>query len=261
MAANSKPDYGEVGTIFFQDGYQLAKEFIGQGISRTAVLQLMGSAYESIDGLIDSFRKRCMRESLTPDCQKGCTLCCSQAVLASNHEILMIWQYIDEHMPARLIDEIKSRNSARHTQTRQMSAMEFLHYMHPCPFLDDGSCLIYPVRPMACRCYLSESMKSCQDQYDNPKDRTSIAALFDFPLRAGRGFNEGIRSALMEAGLIPSEWLLETFMAKVLKDATILEAWLAGNTPFRIRKLTPEETRYMRENYGRSGEYPEPDPK
>ena len=253
MATNSKPDYGDVGTIFYNDGFRLAMEFISGGISRYTILQLMGSAYESIDGLINSFSNRCEREGMKVDCHKGCEYCCSQAVLASNHEVLLIWHYMDEHMTAGLIDAIKSRNSIKHKITHQMSAMEFLHYMHPCPFLEDGSCIIYPVRPMACRCYLSASMKSCQDQHDNPEDRTRIAALYEFPLKAVRSMNEGIRSALMETGLIPSEWLLETFMAAVYADETILETWLAGKTPFNIRNLTPDENRYMREHYDTSG--------
>jgi hypothetical protein len=62
--------------------------------------------------------------------------------------------------------------------------------------------------------------------------------------------NEGIRSALMEWGLIPSEWLMETFMHAVFDDESILDQWLEGKTPFKIRKLDPGETQYLREYYG-----------
>ena len=102
---------------------------------------------------------------------------------------------------------------------------------------------------MACRCYLSSSVESCRKQHDHPQDRSMMAALYEFPLQAGRGMNEGIRSALMEKGLIPSEWLLETFMAAVFEDIQITDSWLAGNTPFNIRKLSPEENRYLHDYY------------
>jgi Fe-S-cluster containining protein len=256
MDADRDSEYSDVGTIFFQDGYQLAKGFIGRGISRIAILQLMGAAYESIDGLIDSFRSRCEREDMRVDCRKGCVYCCSQAVLASNHEILILSHYVDEHVPSKVKKDIKTRTADKHEITRSMNAMEFLRYIHPCPFLEEGSCLIYPVRPMACRCYLSGNLKSCRNQNDNPDDRSAIAELYEFPLRAVRGMNEGIRSALMEAGLIPSEWLLETFMAAVLENPQILKVWLEGNTPFQIRELTPEENKFMREYYDPSGKSP-----
>ncbi len=241
--------FSDIATIFFQDGYRLARQYISGGTSREALLQLMHSAYASIDGLLDSFCRRCERESLPVECRKGCSWCCHQAVLASNHEILVIQQYLQDEVPEPLREGMRDRTYKKHEATRNMAAMEFLHYLHPCPFLEDGSCLVYPVRPMACRCYLSSSVKTCREQYDDPSDRTKIAALYDFPLKAGRGMNEGIRSALMEAGLVPSEWLLETFMAGVFSDGKILDSWLAGNTPFNIRPLTPEENRYLREFY------------
>ena len=247
MPEKKVPDYEDIGTIFFQDGLRLGRQFSSEGINRHAILQIMGAAYESIDGLIDSFRQRCKREGLAVDCRKGCSWCCSQAVLASNHEILVIQQYIKESVTEKILSEIKTRCAKKNEATRGMSAMEFLHYVHPCPFLDNGACLIYPARPMACRCYLSSSEKSCHDQYVHPKDRTKIASLYNFPLQAGRGINEGIRSVLMEKGLIATEWLLETFMAAVFKDEGILDNWLAGNTPFNIRTLTREENIYLRE--------------
>ena len=253
MPEKKKPDYVNIGTIFFQDGYRLARQYTSGGINRTAILQLMGVAYESINRLIDSFRKRCEREGLPIDCRKGCSWCCRQAVLASNHEILAIQQYLKDQVPETLLEGIKTRTRNKNAVTSGMSAMEFLHYMHPCPFLENGSCLIYQLRPMACRSYLSSSARSCRDQHDHPDDRTKMAALYDFPLRAGRGINEGIRSALMEKGLILSEWLLETFMAAVFEDELILDSWLAGNTPFNIRTLTGEENLYLREYQDNQG--------
>ena len=244
----SEPDYSAVGTVFFHDGYRLASEYLKDGTSRSALIQLMSSVYESVDGLIDSFTKRCEREGLAVDCRKGCSFCCSQAVLASPHEVLAIHEFLRNSLSAGT-ERIKMRAADKHSETKHMSAKEFLHFIHPCPFLEHGDCLVYPVRPMACRCYLSSDAGSCRDQYENPEDRKKIAALYDFPLKAGRSMNEGIRSALMEKGLVPSEWLLETFMAAVFEREGILASWLEGNTPFNIRRLTPEENRYLREYY------------
>lgn len=249
MNTEKQPDFREIGTIFFQDGYRLAKKYTGPPASKTGILQLMAEAYESIDGLIESFIKRCSIEGIPVDCHKGCGFCCSQAILASNHEIMVIWQYMSEHLDADTVFKIRSHTLIKHEKTRGMSAMEFLHYIHPCPLLLDGSCTIYPVRPMACRCYLSSNLQSCIEQHDKPEDRTAVAALFDFPLQAGRGMNEGIRSALMESGLIPSEWLLEFFMAALFEDGQKTDLWLSGDRPFNIRSLSPEENRYMREYY------------
>ncbi len=253
MEGIEKTDYSGIATVFFQDGYNLARQKTARGTGRKAILQIMQVAYESIDGLLDSFRRRCDRENLKVDCRKGCSWCCHQAVLASPHEILCISDYLENNVEEPTRERIRERAAGKHSVTREMNAMEFLHYLHPCPFLEKGCCLIYPVRPVACRCYLSSSFNSCREQVDNPEDRTKIAALYDFPLKAGRGMNEGIRSALMERGLIPSEWLLESFIAAIFEHEKILDAWLGGEAPFGIRKLSAEENRYLREYNGKQG--------
>jgi hypothetical protein len=237
----------DIGTIFFQDGYRLARQFLNGGVNRQAILNLMASAYESIDGLIQSFRRRCRVEGLKVDCRKECTYCCSQAVLASGHEVLAIWLYMHGNLDQGLMDEIREGSASKHRDTDEMQAMEFLHYIQPCPFLKNKACLVYPVRPMACRCYLSSSLKSCRDQYDQPRSGRRAAALYDFPLKAGRGMNEGIRSGLMESGLLPSEWLLECFIYRLFESEERLDEWLEGKPAFGIRSLSPEENRYMRE--------------
>jgi Fe-S-cluster containining protein len=249
MTVTGKPDYSDAATIFFHDGHRLATQFMEEEVSGSSVAGLMAAVYEALDGLIESFRNRCAREGLSVDCKKGCGLCCSQAVLVSAHEILLIRRYLDETIDRETLRGIRKRTLEKHNRTRGMTAMDFLHYLRPCPFLQDGCCVIYPVRPVACRCYLSASLDSCREQHDHPRDRSRIAALYEFPLRAGRAMNEGIRSALMESGLIPSEWLLEAFMAEVFKNGSVLESWLHGQPSFSIRTLTADENRYLRNYY------------
>ena len=249
MEVPGKPDYSDAAAIFFHDGYRLARQFMEDGISVSRIAGLMKAFYEALDGLIASFRNRCIREGLALDCRKGCDLCCSQAVLVSAHEILLIREYLDGLQDRATVRGIRKRSQAKHAVTRSMCAMDFLHYHHPCPFLLDGCCLVYPVRPVACRCYLSSSLESCRDQHDHPRDLNRIAALYEFPLRAGRAMNEGIRSALMESGLIPGEWLLEAFMAEIFENGSVLRAWVTGNASFNIRNLTAEENRYLRHYY------------
>jgi Fe-S-cluster containining protein len=127
-----------------------------------------------------------------------------------------------------------------------MKVWEFLHFIHPCPFLKDGSCIVYPVRPMACRIYLSCDSESCRAQYDSPEDSRIMARLYEFPLRAGRLFNEGIRHALAEKGIITSEWLIETFLCQVFDDPDILARWIDDYKSIRIREMSREEQLYMK---------------
>jgi Fe-S-cluster containining protein len=114
-------------------------------------------------------------------CSKGCSFCCSQYVGASLQECdaIVYWIYQHDHIlkdfllryPAwrnRLkehgvnFNEIDQAANICFRNPDDASAREV--YLHktaaygqldiPCPFLDDGSCSIYPVRPFVCAAYV-----------------------------------------------------------------------------------------------------------
>jgi len=238
----------EIDNIFYRDGYQLARAKLDAGPAAAAIHDIMETVYASIDGLIESFTGRCDQEGLTVDCRKGCTWCCSQAVLVSSHELMYLYNWIEKNLETPMLDRINQAAHTRNKHTEGMAAMEFLHFIHPCPLLDNGSCLAYPARPMACRIYLSASEYSCRMQYEKPDKASTMARLYEFPLRAGRLMNEGIRKALAEKGIVTSEWLMESLLDQVFTDKHILEGWIDDYKAFLIKEMSREEKLYMR-NY------------
>ena len=247
----------EYDNIFYQDGYQLAREILESSEPVKAIPEIMESAYRSIDGLIESFTGRCQREGLRVDCKKGCAWCCSQAVLISTHELMYLFAWMENNLTPAGIEKIRKRAEDKNKLTAGMNAMEFLHFVHPCPFLEEGVCQIYPVRPMACRIYLSSDENSCIQQYDQPDDPGVMARLYEFPLRAGRLLNEGIRKSLAETGVVTSEWLLESMLVQVFENRERLAGWINDYKAFMIRELSKEEKLYLRNyqaNQGSSAE-------
>jgi Fe-S-cluster containining protein len=253
MSTDRIPDLNEIGNIFFQDGYHMARGILDEGITKANLLRLVAKAYEAMDGLILSFRNRCLREGLRLDCRQGCSWCCHQAVLASTHEVLLISDYLAREMTDEQRQACCRNARNKESVTGNMRVEEFLRTQHPCPFLKNRSCQIYPVRPMACRCYLSAEESSCLAQYRQPESKETMAALYDFPLQAGRSLNEGIRAVLMHHGLITSEWLLEVLTSKTCEDDDLLDEWLSGKDPFGIRSLSAEENEYLREYREKQG--------
>jgi hypothetical protein len=259
MSVDRIPDLDDIGNIFFRDGFNLARKYLAGRLSTDRLTMLMTAAYEAVDGLIISFRNRCLREGLDIDCHKGCSWCCHQAVLASTQEVLLISRYLSEAMGEERQQAVLRDTREKEAVTGSMSVMEFLNYLHPCPFLRDRACTIYPVRPMACRIYLSSDVGSCLALYRMPGDPQIIAALYDFPLRAGRSINEGIRAVLVQQGIITSEWLLEVLISKSLSEAGIFDKWLSGGDPFAIRALSAEENDYLREYWDRQESFKDGD--
>lgn len=106
-------------------------------------------------------------------CAKGCAACCSQNVTITALEGEQILNQIlaegKEKWLAQKIDQQASPH--RPEQTINEYARICLDGGEPsqenpagpsrhCPFLEDGSCSIYQVRPFSCRCFLSKEQCS-----------------------------------------------------------------------------------------------------
>jgi Fe-S-cluster containining protein len=201
--------YEEIDTIFFDDGYRLAREIIGKEISNEKFILLTKALYENIDKLIDAFSLRVNQSDRRIDCKKACSWCCSQMVFANEWESEYLRRFMKKRFTGEKIAEIKIRAENKNQITREPGKKLVLKTRIQCPFLEQNICSIYPARPMACRIYLSEDVDSCIHEFSNPEDDENYARLYDFPLHAGRKMNEGIAAYLEELGMEVIEFRLE----------------------------------------------------
>lgn len=92
---------------------------------------------------------------------KGCNGCCYQLVMASAWEGALIAQHLSETgkdgLLRSVIDlgmatakEIKDPTNAKSVSS---AAVRYFSKGIPCPFLDDGACSIYGLRPVSCSSY------------------------------------------------------------------------------------------------------------
>lgn len=100
-------------------------------------------------------------------CSKGCSTCCSQNVTITALEGEKILSYVrTAGLSFWMADKLCRTPSPNRPR---MTTNEFAHaYLNgreadpgeydsisPCPFLEEHSCMIYPVRPFSCRCFIS----------------------------------------------------------------------------------------------------------
>jgi Fe-S-cluster containining protein len=217
------------GQVFFADGNQLGKDNpVKKEYSNLSagVRQL----YYNVDLLIDAFIQRCEAENIHVDCHMGCQWCCHQAVFASTHEMIVLADYLEKRFSPKVLDEVKEKARAKEQHMAVLSPAETLKTSFPCPLLRKGSCMVYPVRPMACRIYLSSNEKSCYAKFQRPDDPDILPALFDFTLKAGRQLNGGFASALRQEGLDIQEHRIEHILLKLLESPDAKNEWLQGAT-------------------------------
>lgn len=223
------PEAKNFESIFYADGLQLGKAHpVKKELSnlRTGVRKL----YQNIDLLTDAFSQRCQNEKKPVQCRMGCHWCCHQAVFAGTHEMIVLVDYLKKVYPQEKVEEIKEKAREKERQLSQLSPSEIHKAKHPCPLLHKGRCMVYPVRPTACRIYLSASKESCLAKYNRPTDPQAIPAVFNFPLKAGRQLNEGYATSLRQEGLIVAENRIEHILLLLLESPQKTTDWLNGQT-------------------------------
>jgi Fe-S-cluster containining protein len=239
----------EIDSIFFSDGYNLARKYLQEKITLENLLALSGNIYESIDGLMNSFISRCGKERKNVDCRKGCSICCCQAVLALPYEILFLFDHISKNLSGKEIQAVMERAYLRDKVTKRMKVMEFLHYKSPCPLLINDICIAYSARPMACRTYISSSREGCLNEYHNPADHDIFPDLYEFTIRAGRMINEGICAYLTEKKLLSAEWQIESMLITAFETKDSFDRWISGENIFYKRNYSDEEIFWLN-NFG-----------
>jgi len=89
-------------------------------------------------------------------CAKGCSSCCTLAVNCTAAEALLIARSLDREQQEKLKDYV-ARLKGKVSEAVELKDYLRLHRkeLGGCPFLDEGSCGIYPVRPISCRALLA----------------------------------------------------------------------------------------------------------
>jgi Fe-S-cluster containining protein len=137
-------------------------------------------------------------------CAMGCTACCNHWVEdVYSYEAEMAIAYIRRSAPDRIpsivsrsqddmremeaLDRVLSKRlheqprlraeaKKRHWEPVDLLLASFYQLRRPCPLLEEsGACLIYPVRPMTCRSYLSlKDPRHCDADYINEEEITTV---------------------------------------------------------------------------------------
>jgi Fe-S-cluster containining protein len=107
--------------------------------------------------------------SIFRTCTKGCSVCCTQNVTMTAMEGERILDFIglqdQEFWCAKRLQALSAISPPSLTVNEYAAACLQQQEVEesdtppvtPCPFLDKDYCSIYPVRPFACRCFLSQS--------------------------------------------------------------------------------------------------------
>lgn len=154
---------------------------------RTTLTQLLPIIQNLENTIINRVGEEAAQLGTPISCKAGCGACCRQMVPVSFFEAEALADWINT-LPVERRAELEARFHRALMALRDAGAIEkilddrwtleeeaairlAIDYFHagvPCPFLEDESCSIHPIRPLACREYLVTSPPAlCNDPSAN----------------------------------------------------------------------------------------------
>ena len=206
---NSNSQLDEIEKAFYSDGYQFGINATEKGLVKSTIHDGLQKMHSAIDNLIESLSEFAEQQGHSVACKKGCEWCCHQPVFALDYELDYLSFFLSKHFSKEEQKKIKRKAKEKNSKLMKLENDLLLNAKYPCPLLDNGSCMAYIARPMACRIYLSSDVKTCLKFYHSPEDKNNYPALLEFPMRAGRMMNEGFKAALKTSGLLAKEFRIE----------------------------------------------------
>ncbi len=174
-----------------------------------------------VDAILKASVEARVRDRLGPEiaCKKGCGHCCRVSVSSFPFEIFAIVDHVRGTWSGW--ERWKLRRRIR----RYRDA--FGQSTHPwCPFLKEGACSIYAVRPTICRTHHSTDLAQCIAGLESWPAGAEPFYLATLPLY------DGVYEALGERGGLPSGLDMAAAVGILLDRPSVKEEFLAGGDPF-----------------------------
>lgn len=215
---------------------QVIARFKGRAMLLDAVLQLAWSSFDT------NVSAQC--EGLPElDCHKGCATCCTLRVTATAPEVFMLARFIKAVAPglARHGVNLRDQVALANTVTCGHSEGERVGLRERCPFIAKGTCVIYQVRPLACRGLASYDRKACAQAASGKIDEIPYS---EPHMRVRSLVQNALQSAMRDGGLPWANYELNQSLLMALDDDTLEARWLAGEDVLRgaqVNEVDPAE--------------------
>jgi Fe-S-cluster containining protein len=204
------------------------------GTGRTPALldALLGQAFDSFAGNVAI---QCEDEPPLA-CARGCATCCTLRVGATAPEVLLVARFLCAVTPRLLergIDLVAGLRKAD-AQTAGLAESARVRLRQRCPFIAQGACVIYPVRPLACRGHASHDVKACVEA---AAGRALQVPYSEGHRRVRSLVQNAMQSSLRDAGLAWGVYELNRALLMAMDDAHSEARWLRGEDVFAAAAL------------------------
>jgi Fe-S-cluster containining protein len=165
-------------------------------------------------------------------CRAGCSWCCHFSVDVRAVEVFGIVDFVERTFTAdekaRVYAEIRANSAA----LENLDEFERMKRNVKCPFLREGRCSIYSVRPQTCRNYHATSAVGCQQSYENPDNLDIDPEFAPLVYQAGGAHVDAVTAAMREAGYDTNVYEMNNAIDVALSEPGARERFEAKLPPF-----------------------------
>lgn len=163
-------------------------------------------------------------------CHKGCPACCCIRVTATAPEVFLLADYVRRiHATAAGAHlNLPGRIAEAHAISQGLNADNRMAAQCYCPMIFNGSCIIHPIRPLACRGHASFDKQACLDAAAGHPVEVSLSE----PHSVIRSLvQNALQSALRGKGYAWRSYELIHALHLTLTDDDVTTEWSRGNDP------------------------------
>jgi Fe-S-cluster containining protein len=178
-------------------------------------------------------------------CHGGCADCCTIRVVATAPEIFLIARYVvaTKAAYAKIGVDLAQRIAEEAEITGGIDERQRMVLQRHCPFIEGGHCLIYLVRPLACRGHASYDRRACIEAVTGVRSAEAPVSMPHLLVRSL--VQNAMMSALRDAGLAWGLFELNKAANLSLLGACVENVWLAGGDPFPTAAINEVDAKEM----------------
>ena len=167
-----------------------------------------------------------------PACRAGCWYCCHFKVEVRAEEAFAIVDHVREHFTQEQSRRLRQEVADNAKVMRRATPAEQLEANLKCPFLAEGVCSIYEVRPARCRTFHATDVEICRESYEQPHNLAIHNTLIADVSAAGEAHIEAISTALRESGYDRTLYEFNTALDACLTDTGPARRYERGKPAF-----------------------------
>lgn len=187
--------------------------------------------------LKNSQQRHDLRIASAPDvgalaCRAGCSWCCHFSVDVRAVEVFSILDFVERTFTAAEKARVYAEVRANSTALKNLGEIERMRRNVKCPFLNEGRCTIYPVRPQTCRNYHATNVTGCQQSYEDPDNVDIDPDFAPWVYQAGGAHVDAFSTAMRDAGYDVNAYELNSAIDAALSEPAALERFESQLPPF-----------------------------